>query len=125
MKNGKTGPKYYPNLALSILTAKDENPIGVVVPLTDWEKLKPSLQPESPLYKLMQSLASETATTSSYVAENDGENEQQDRAEEVFIRYKNDLCTENNMFIQEYVDKKVLIRLNPNTGSYQFIQQLN
>jgi len=125
MKNGKTGPKYYPNLALSILTAKDENPIGVVVPLTDWEKLKPSLQPESPLYKLMQSLASETATTSSYVAENDGENEQQDRAEEVFIRYKNDLCTENNMFIQEYVDKKVLIRLNPNTGGYQFIQQLN
>ena len=104
MKNGKTGPKYYPNLALSILTAKDENPIGVVVPLTDWEKLKPSLQPESPLYKLMQSLASETATTSSYVAENDGENEQQDRAEEVFIRYKTDLCTENNMFIQEYVD---------------------
>jgi len=73
----------------------------------------------------MQSLASETATTSSYVAENDGENEQQDRAEEVFIRYKNDLCTENNMFIQEYVDKKVLIRLNPNTGGYQFIQQLN
>jgi len=125
MKNGKTGPKYYPNLALSILTAKDENPIGVVVPLTDWEKLKPSLQPESPLYKLMQSLASETATTSSYVAENDGENEQQDRAEEVFIRYKNELCTENNMFIQEYVDKKVLIRLNPNTGGYQFIQQLN
>jgi len=125
MKNGKTGPKYYPNLALSILTAKDENPIGVIVPVTDWEKLKPSLQPESPLYKLMQSLASETATTSSYVAENDGENEQQDRAEEVFIRYKNDLCTENNMFIQEYVDKKVLIRLNPNTGGYQFIQQLN
>ena len=125
MKNEKIDPNYYPNLALSILTAKDENPIGVIVPVTDWEKLKPSLQPESPLYKLMQSLASETATTSSYVAENDGENEQQDRAEEVFIRYKNELCTENNMFIQEYVDKKVLIRLNPNTGGYQFIQQLN
>ena len=125
MKNEKIDPNYYPNHALSILTAKDENPIGVIIPVTDWEKLKPSLQPESPLYKLMQSLASETATTSSYVAENDGENEQQDSAEEIFIRYKNELCTENNMFIQEYADKKVLIRLNPNTGSYQFIQQLN
>ena len=125
MKNKNTDPKQYPSLALSILTAKDENPIGVIVPLTDWEKLKQSLQPESPLYKVMQSLAAETATTSSYVAENDGENEQQDRAEEVFIRYKNELCAEDNMFIQEYADKKVLIRLNPNTGGYQFIQQLN
>ena len=90
MKNEDTDPKHYPNLALSILTAKDENPIGVIIPLTDWEKLKPSLQPESPLYKLMQSLVAEMARTSSYVAENDGENEQQDRAEEVFIRYKNE-----------------------------------
>jgi len=125
MKNEDTDPKHYPNLALSILTAKDENPIGVIIPLTDWEKLKPSLQPESPLYKLMQSLVAEMARTSSYVAENDGENEQQDRAEEVFIRYKNELCTEDNLFIQEYADKKVLIRLNHNTGGYQFIQQLN
>ena len=122
MESNKKQPKH---LALSTLTAKNGKPLGVIILLTDWEKLKPSLQPESPLYKLMQSLASETATTSSYVAENDGEIEQQDGAEEVFIRYKNDLCTENNMFIQEYVDKKVLIRLNPNTDSYQFIQQLN
>ena len=63
MKNEDTDPKHYPNLALSILTAKDENPIGVIIPLTDWKKLKPSLQPESPLYKLMQSLAAEMANT--------------------------------------------------------------
>jgi hypothetical protein len=125
MKNEDTDPKHFPNLALSILTAKDKNPIGVIIPLTDWGKLKPSLQPESPLYKLMQSLASEMATTSLYVAENENSNEKQDSAEEIFIRYKNELCTEDNMFIQEYADKKVLIRLNPNTGSYQFIQQLN
>ena len=125
MKNEDTDPKQYPSLALSILTAKDENPIGVIIPVTDWEKLKPSLQPESPLYKLMQSLAAETSTTSSYIAENDDEDKQQDSSEEIFIRYKNELCTENNMFIQEYADKKVLIRLNPNTGGYQFIQQLN
>jgi hypothetical protein len=125
MKNEDTDPKHYPNLALSILTAKDENPIGVIVPLTDWEKLKPSLQTESPLYKLMQSLAAETSTTSSYIAENDDEDKQQGSSEEVFIRYKNELCAEDNMFIQEYADKKVLIRLNPNTGGYQFIQQLN
>lgn len=97
----------------------------MIVPLTDWEKFKPSLQPESPLYRLMQSLAAETSTTSSYVAENDDEDKQQDSAEEIFIRYKNELCTEDNMFIQEYADKKVLIRLNPNTGGYQIIQQLN
>jgi hypothetical protein len=125
MKNEKSNSKHYPNLALSILTAKDENPIGVIVPLTDWEKLKPSLQPESPLYKLMQFLAAEMANTSSNAAENDDENEKQDSAEEIFILYKNELCTENNMFIQEYADKKVLIRLNPNTSGYQFIQQLN
>jgi hypothetical protein len=125
MENEKSNSKHYPNLALSILTAKDENPIGVIVPLTDWEKLKPSLQPESPLYKLMQSLAAEMANTSSNVAENDDENEKQDSAEEIFIRYKNELCTEPNMFIQEYADKKVLIRLNPNTDGYHFIQQLN
>jgi hypothetical protein len=122
MESNKKQPQH---LALSTLTAKNGKPLGVIILLTDWEKLKPSLQPESPLYKLMQSLASETATTSSYVAENDGEIEQQDGAEEVFIRYKNELCTEDNMFIQEYADKKVLIRLNPNTGGYQFIQQLN
>ena len=125
MKNEDTDPKHYPNLALSILTAKDENPIGVIIPLTDWEKLKPSLQPESPLYKLMQSLAAEMANTNPIVAENENENEKQDSAEEIFIRYKNELCTEDNMFIQEYANKKVLIRLNPNTGGYQFIQQLN
>jgi hypothetical protein len=125
MKNEKSNSKHYPNLALSILTAKDENPIGVIVPLTDWEKLKPSLQPESPLYKLMLFLAGEMANTSSNAAENDDENEKQDSAEEIFILYKNELCTENNMFIQEYADKKVLIRLNPNTSGYQFIQQLN
>ena len=124
MKNENTDPKHYPNLALSILTAKDENPIGVIIPLTDWEKLKPSLQPASPLYKLMQSLA-EMANTSQNVAKNEDENEKQDSTEEIFIRYKNELCTENNMFIQEYADKKVLIRLNPNSGGYQFIQQLN
>jgi len=124
MKNEDTDPKHYPNLALSILTAKDENPIGVIIPLTDWEKLKPSLQPASPLYKLMQSLA-EMVNTSQNVAKNEDENEKQDSTEEIFIRYKNELCTENNMFIQEYADKKVLIRLNPNTGGYQFIQQLN
>jgi hypothetical protein len=125
MKNEKIDPNYYPNLALSILTAKDENPIGVIIPITDWEKLKPSLQPESTLYKLMQSLAADMAITGPKVAENDDENEQQDSAEEIFIRYKNELCTEDNLFIQEYADKKVLIRLNPNTGGYQFIQQLN
>ncbi len=70
MKNENTDPKHYPNLALSILTAKDENPIGVIIPLTDWKKLKPSLQPASPLYKLMQSLA-EMANISPNVAKNE------------------------------------------------------
>ena len=122
MESNKKQPQH---LALSTLTAKNGKPLGVIIPLTDWEKLKPSLQPESPLYKLMQSLSADMAITSPNVAENDDENEKQDSAEEIFIRYKNELCTENNMFIQEYADKKVLIRLNPNTGGYQFIQQLN
>ena len=122
MESNKKQPKH---LALSTLTAKNGKPLGVIILLTDWEKLKPSLQPESPLYKLMQSLAAEVANTNPIVAENENENEKQDSAEEIFIRYKNYLCTENNMFIQEYADKKVLIRLNPNTGGYQFIQQLN
>src|ERR1017187_5018024 len=91
MENNKKHSPYCTNLALSILTAKDGKPIGLVIPLTDWEKLKPSLQPESPLYKLMESLAAELANTSPNVAENDDENEKQDSAEEVFIRYKNEL----------------------------------
>jgi hypothetical protein len=125
MENNKKHSPYCANLALSILTAKGGKPIGIIISLTDWKKIKPSLQPESPLYKLMQSLAAEMANTSPIVAENDDENEKQDSVEEIFIRYKNELCTEDNMFVQEYADKKVLIRLNPKTGSYQFLQQLN
>jgi hypothetical protein len=125
MENNKKHSPYYANLALSILTAKGGKPIGIIIPLTDWKKIKSSLQPESPLYKLMQSLAAEMANTNPIVAENENENEKQDSAEEIFIRYKNELCTEDNLFIQEYADKKVLIRLNPKTDGYQFIQQLN
>jgi hypothetical protein len=125
MKNDQSGLQDYPNLALSILTTREEKPIAVIIPLSDWEKLRSSLQPESPLYKLMDFLSVEAAVASSYIAENDSDIEQQAGTEEIFIRYKNDLCVEVNMFVQEYADRKVLIRLNPKTDGYEFLQQLS
>lgn len=46
-------------LALSIVVTREEVPIGVMVPVTDWLKIKPHLHPDSPLYALLEKLARE------------------------------------------------------------------
>jgi len=70
------------------------------------------------LYKLLKKLAS---------IPNDALEEQKEPEKtktDTYIRYKNELCTEEDFFIQEYVDRKELIRLNPRIGSFEFVKRL-
>lgn len=126
MENEPLDKQQFAPLALSILTSRQELPIGVVVLLSDWDKLKPSLHPDSPLFKLMNKLAAEQQTMLLSGIGNELFSVQpKDTPDGTFIRYKDELCIEVDLFIQEYADKKVLVRVHPKTGTFQFIQQLD
>jgi len=126
MRNEPLDKQKFPSLALSILTSREELPIGVIIYLSDWYKIKPSLHPDSPLYKLMNKLAAEQHTMLLSGTGNELFSVRpKDDHEGTFIRYKDELCVEDDLFIQEYADKRALVRVHPKTGTFQFIQQLN
>lgn len=108
-----------PALALSILTSRVGEPIGVIIPVIDWDKLEPDLNPDSPLYKLLKKLASIS------IDRQEALKEPEKIKTDTYVRYKNDLCMEENVFIHEYIDHKELIRLNPKTGYFEFLERLN
>ncbi len=114
-------------LSLSIITNREELPIGVVTPTTDWLKIKDAIHPGSSLYLLMENLALEH---DNMLAAGKGgsiyEDQPKDEPEiDDFIFYKNEDCTEPDLFVQEYADRKSIVRLHPKTDSFQFVRQIN
>jgi hypothetical protein len=110
-------------LALNIVVTREEVPIGVMVPVTDWLKIKPHLHPDSPLYALLEKLARE------YEAMDGGlrveEEIEQDPPDGTYIRYKDETCTDEHIYIQEYADRRVRVRVHPKTETYEFIERID
>jgi hypothetical protein len=73
-----------PAMALSILTTRGGQPVGVIIPVIDWHKLEADLHPGSPFYKLLKKLA---------FLPNDALEEQKEPEKtktDTYIRYKNE-----------------------------------
>lgn len=109
-------------LALSIVVTREEVPIGVMVPVTDWLKIKPHLHPDSPLYALLEKLAREYEAMDGLRVRGKIEQEPPDGT---FIRYKDETCTGDHIYIQEYADRKVRVRVHPKTETYEFIDRID
>jgi|GEM_PF-1805460 len=109
-------------LALSIVVTGEEVPIGVMVPVTDWLKIKPYLHPDSPLYALLEKLAREYEAMGGLLVKEEIE---QDPPDGTYIRYKDETCTDEHIYIQEYADRKVRVKVHPKTETYEFIERID
>jgi len=112
----------FPPLALMIMTDRYDRPISVAIPLSDWEKLRPSLHPKSPLYHLLQKLYKETPDGAvPYVSPSIADAEEIEQTE---IIYKNELCTEPALFVMETAKQKDLIKVRYTSETYGFLERL-
>lgn len=109
-------------LALTIVVTREEVPVGVLVPVTDWLKIKPHLHPDSPLYALLEKLAREYEAMGGLRVKEEIEQEPPDGT---YIRYKNETCADENIYIQEYADRKVRVKVHPKTEAYEFIERID
>lgn len=109
-------------LALSIVVNSEEVPIGVMVPVTDWLKIKPHLHPDSPLYALLEKLAREYEAMGGLRVK---EKIEQEPPDGTYIRYKDETCVDEHIYIQEYADRKVRVKVHPKTEAYEFIERID
>ncbi|WP_316735457.1 hypothetical protein [Pedobacter aquatilis] len=123
-------PDFQP-LALSIFVDAFKIPQGIMVPLSDWLKLKPALNPESPLYKLMAALTfvpfHELPLKEKSVLLEDKlqEVEQANLKKGSYRVYKNELCTSPELYINEYIDHKELVSMDAKTGKIILVKKLH
>ena len=95
-------------LALSILIDAKDHPRGVFLPLEEWPKLWADVNPENPLYKLMANLTfipfhEMSLEEQSLALEEKVRDAQRANVEKgSFISYRNELCTSQDLFINEY-----------------------
>lgn len=118
-------------MALSIFVDATNEPYGILLPLTDWPKLKASLHQQSPLYKLMvkltfksfhqQSLQEKSTALDPVIIEAEKANLEKGS----YITYTNELCTSKDLFINEYTDRKELVSVDAKTGKIKVIKQLD
>jgi hypothetical protein len=109
-------------LALSMVVTREEVPVGVMVLVTDWLKIKPHLHPDSPLYALFEKLAHEYEAIGGLRVKEEIE---QDPPDGTYIRYKDEACTDEHIYIQEYADRKVRVKVHPKTETYEFIERID
>ena len=109
-------------LALMILTTRDEVPLSVAIPVTDWLKLKPSLHPQNPLYQLFEKLELEGHTAPGALSYDQPEDAEPDST---YIRYKDDTCKEDQVFIQEYAGRTARVRAHPKVDTFEFLEEIN
>lgn len=109
-------------LALSVVVTREEVPVGVMVPVTDWLKIKPHLHPDSPLYALLEKLVCEYEAMGGLRVR---EKIEQDPPDGTYIRYKDETCTDEHIYIQEYADRKVRVKVHPQTETYEFIERID
>lgn len=118
-------------LALSIFVDASKIPQGILVPLSDWLKLKPALNPESPLYKLMATLTFvpfhelPLMEKSILLEEKLQEVEQANLKKGSYRAYKNELCTSSDLYINEYIDHKELVSIDAKTGKITLVKKLD
>jgi hypothetical protein len=121
----------YLPLSLSIYVDAKQTPQGVLVLLSDWAKLKAAVDPDSPFYKLMTKLTfipfhERPLKEQSQVL--DGKIREVEIAnlkKGSFITYTNELCTSADLFINEYADRKELVRVDAKTGSIELVTKLD
>lgn len=118
-------------LALSIFIDASEIPRGILVPLSDWPKLKPTIDPQSPLYKLMATLTFvpfhelSLEEKSMLLEDKLREVEQSNLKNGSYRAYKNDLCISQDLYINEYADHSELVSINAKTGKITLIKKLD
>jgi hypothetical protein len=118
-------------LALSIFIDATETPKGILVPLSDWPKLKPVIDPQSPLYKLMATLTFvpfhelSVEEKSMLLEDKLREVELENLRKGSFRAYKNELCTSQDLYINEYADRKELVSVDAKTGKISLIKKLD
>lgn len=116
---------------MEIILDHEQKPQGVFLPLAEWNTLKHGINAASELYKLMDELSQkdvfdmDAAEFSAYLAPVASKAVQQALDQDLYFSYPADPNEHPGTFIHEYKNgKKVLIKIDSQTGKEHFIKNL-
>jgi len=116
---------------MEVVLDQQQKPQGVFLPLAEWEQLRHGINKGSELYKLMDELSQQDVFEmnvnefKAHLTPVIESTVQQTLEQGAYISYPADIQDDPAMFIHEYKDgKRVLVRVDVNTGKEQFIRDL-